>query len=188
MTNNEVLDVNQMADTGYTEDVPDITGFADEPGGAWKGWFKAEIIPGYTTGKGKVFTTEDTAARDAQNPSRNFRVCLAIHNGNQTRNNFTSFNYRVGDFDKDRLSAIEQARKAFSGVTKWPDSDLQRSSLAIAKLGQMFKATGVKPKRREDGVLIPDAFVGAKADVYLAINDKGFNDITQFAAPGAKTK
>ncbi len=185
-SNNEVLDVNQMADTGYTEDVPDITGFADEPGGAWKGWFKAEIVAGYTTGKGKVFQTEDTVSRDGN--SRNLRLCLSITNGNQTRTNFTSFNYRVGDFDKDRLCAIEQARKAFAAVNKWPDSSLQRSSLAIAKLGQMFKATGVKPKRREDGVLIPDVFVGAKADVYLAINDKGFNDITQFAAPGAKTK
>lgn len=184
--NYETTEINNLAPSAFTEEVPDITGFADEPGGAWKGWFKAEIIPGYTTGKGKVFTTEDVASKDGM--SRNLRLCLAITNGKQTRNNFTSFNYRVEDFDKHRMAAVEQARKTFTGVQKWPDSDLQRTSLALAKLGQAVKAASVKLRRREDGVLIADAFVGGKADVYLTINEKGFNDITQFAAPGTKTK
>lgn len=184
MSNYETVELNNM--TTFPEEVPDITGFAEEPGGAWKGWFKAEIVAGYTTGKGKVFTTEDVPSKDGM--SRNLRLCLAIRNGNQTRSNFTSFNYRVSDFDKDRMAAVEQARKAFAGVNSWPDKDLQRTSLALAKLGQAVKAAGIKLRRREDGVLIADAFVGGKADVYLAINEKGFNDITQFAPLGTKTK
>lgn len=183
---NYETEINNLGTTAFPEEMPDLTGFAEEPGGAWKGWFKAEILAGYTTGKGKVFTTEDNASKDGN--SRNLRLCLSIVNGNVTRNNFVTFNYRVGDFDKDRMAAVEGARKAFAGVQKWPDSDLQRTSLALAKLGQVLKATGIKPRRREDGVLIADAFVGAKADVYLAINDKGYNDITQFAALGSKTK
>ena len=176
--------------TSFSEDVPSLTDFAEEAGGAWPaGWYGATIIEGYATSRGKQFVTEDTASKKGD--SRNLRVCFSLNGGTLgTRNTFESFNYRVDDLTTERLAQIKELREEFKGVKgAWPgQSDAQRSSLAIAGLGQFTKAIGSGLKRTAEGNIIPTPFVGKTADVRLNIDDKGYNTITAYAPAGTRTK
>lgn len=186
MTQENLIDLNEMNDLN-AEVLPDLTDFADEPGGAWpKGWYQAEIIEGYATAKGKQFMTEDNPSKDGT--SRNMRLCFRVSKGTDARQLQESFNYRQTDFTPDRLAFIKEAREEFKGVKgAWADRDAQRSSLAIAKLGQLQKAMGVKVPLTANGTINPASLVSIKLDVYLTIDENGYNEVKQFAPASSKT-
>lgn len=171
-----------------SEELPSLSEFAEEAGGAWPvGWYKAMVIDGYATRKGTVFTTEDTPSRDGQ--SRNMRLCLNVTGAAGTRNTFDTFNYRISDFTPARLEQIKELRQQFKGTRgAWPgQADAQRTSLAIANLGQLEKALGFRFKRHPEGYLVPGTFVGQKLDIRLGVDDKGYNEVTAYAAAGSRT-
>jgi hypothetical protein len=176
--------LNDTIDALQSENVPDLSDLAAEAsGGALKaGWYAAEVIEGYATRKGHQFTTEDTVSQKGD--SRNLRICLKIGE----RNLQTSFNYRVTDFSPERIAHIKELREEFKGVQgKWADADGQRSSLAIAKLGQFQKAVGFTFKRTPTGQIVASPFVGQKIDVRLNVNEEGYNDVKEFAKAGDRT-
>lgn len=187
MTQENLIDLNEMNDLN-AEVMPDLTDFADEPGGAWpKGWYTAEVIEGYATAKGKQFITEDNPSKDGT--SRNMRLCFRVTKGSDTRQLQESFNYRPTDFTAERLQFIKEAREEFKGVKgAWADRDAQRSSLAIAKLGQLQKALGgIKLPLTAAHTINPASIVGSKLDVYLTIDENGYNEVKQFAPASSKT-
>jgi hypothetical protein len=182
-----------LPETEFSEELPSLVDFAGEPGGAWdKGWYRAEVIEGYATGKGTTFLTKDELSKGGD--SRNVTFCFRVFNkAGQERTIFDQQNYRVTDFTPERLAQIKEGREANRGVKgKWTQGyqpgDLQRSSLAIATLGQFEKALGFRFKRGPNGALLPGVFIGQKVDVYLGINKEGYNDITEYAAAGSKEK
>jgi hypothetical protein len=184
--NNDVT-LNGVGADLAAEEVPTLADFAEETGGAWpKGWYSAEIIEGYSTRKGTVFTTEDNPSKDGN--SRNLRLCFKVHKGTDERTIQESFNYRVTDLTPERLKHIKELREEFKGVKgRWPDADGQRSSLAVAKLGMLERALGFTLKRATNGQLVPGVFIGQKLDVYLGVDDNGYNEVRQAAAFGTRT-
>lgn len=171
-----------------TEDVPSLADFAEAPGGALApGWYSATIIEGYTTRKaGKVFTTSDNPS--AKGDSRNLRLCFAIEvPGADAIQMQESFNYRPSDFSTERLAFIKEARAEYKGVKgRWSDTDAQRSSLAVAKLGAIEKALGFA-LRTTDG-MAPAKAIDQKVDVRLIVNEDGFNEVAKFDKAGSKVK
>lgn len=179
--------LNDVAATAVAEDVPSLADFAEESGGAWPdGWYKAEIIEGYATAKGKVFTTSDGASQKGD--SRNLRLCFKVTNSSgQERTMQESFNYRPSDFSPERLDFIKQARLEYANVKRWADTDAQRTSLAIAKLGAIEKALGFT-LRTKDGGMVPDRAVGQKVDIRLTVDEDGYNKVSKFDKAGTKVK
>lgn len=182
-------DINNVAGQAVAEEMPDIDEYAAEPSeGAWPaGWYKAEIIEGYATQSGKQMETADALSKNGD--SRNVNICFRVTNGEKTRNYRGGFNYREDDFNPDVLEAIKEARTEFSDTRgKWPGeaADIQRSSLAVAKIGQFQKAVGFK-FARHDGRLDPTVFVGQQVDLRMKVNEDGFNDITEYAKLGERT-
>jgi len=170
-----------------TESIPSLTDFADEVGGPLaRGWYHSEIIEGYSTRSGKQFLTEDVLSQKGD--SRNLRVAVKVTpNKGEPRNLFTSINYRISDFTPERLNYIKELRNEMKGVKgAWPDRDAQRTSLAIAFLGQLEKALGTPFKRTPEGLVVAP-LIGKKPDVRLNINEDGYNDITAFAPEGTCT-
>lgn len=180
--------LNGIADSTETESVS-LTDFAEEVGGAWpNGWYAADIIEGYATQKsGKVFTTEDTVS--GKGDSRNLRICFKVTNAKaDERTMQESFNYRSSDFTSERLAFIKEARAEYKGVKgRWSDADAQRSSLAIAKIGQLQKALGFSELKVANGGLVAGVFVAQKVDVRLTTDENGYNEINAFAPAGTKT-
>lgn len=175
-----------LTDDLSTEALPSLADFADEVGGALpRGWYPAEVIEGYATRKGNQFVTEDIPSKDGS--SRNLRLAITVTppKGN-ARNLFYSTNYRLSDFSTERLAYIKQLREEMKGVKQWPDRDAQRTSLAIASLGQLEKAFGTPFKRTPTGLMVTP-LVGKKVDVRLNINEDQYNDITAFAPLGTIT-
>jgi hypothetical protein len=188
MSDVDVVSLNDVASSLDAEQV-DLTDFAEEPGGAWTpGWYKAEIVEGYATQKsGKVFTTEDTVSNKGD--SRNLRICFKVSDakGNE-RTMQESLNYRPSDFTAERLAFIKEARVEYKGVKgRWSDADAQRSSLAIASIGQLQKAVGFPQLKMANGGIAAGTFVGQSLDVRLAIDDNGYNVVNAYAPAGTKT-
>jgi hypothetical protein len=185
---NERVDVGGMA----PEEMPSLADFFEEPaGGAWpNAWYAASIVEGYTTGNGKVWSTEDTQSRGGD--SRNLRICFNVNGGKLGfRNTFASLNYRSEDFTADRLSAVKSAREQHKGekAGKWVgQEDIQRSSLALGQLAQIENALGFKLKLHPNGHILPGTFVGQNMDVRFTTDDKGYNTINAFAKAGSKAK
>lgn len=182
--NNEVtLDLGEGLEA---EAINGLEEMAEEHQGAWpKGWYRAEVIEGFQTRKGKTVQTGDAVS--SKGDSRNLKLCLRSTNGVEERNIIASFNYRVSDFTPERIAFIKEARLENRGVRgRWSDTDAQRSSLALAMIGGLTKAVGFSPKVANGG-LVSGIYVGSKLDIYLRIDDKGFNETADFAAAGTKT-
>lgn len=173
-----------------TEEVPSLVDFADDISqGAWpNGWYSGVVREGYQSKKGKQFLTEDAPSK--QGDSRNLALAITLTNvKGEERNIQDSTNYRVTDFTPERLAFVKEARTEYKGVKgRWPNADVQRSSLAIASLGAIERAFGHGFKRAPNGALVTAPFVGQKVDVRLKTNEKGFNEIAEFAPAGTKTK
>ena len=181
------VSLNDVTD-GLTGESVSLADFAEEPGGAWSpGWYKAEIIEGYSTAKsGKQFNSEDTVSKNGD--SRNLRLCFRLKNAKgDERTMQESLNYRPQDFTSERLSFIKEMRVEFKNARRWPDTDAQRSSLAIAKIGQLQNAVGFKQLKIVNGGVAATTFVGQALDVRLAMDDNGYNVITAFSTAGSKT-
>lgn len=182
----------ERVDVGATmaEELPSLADFAQEPGGAWpKGWYAATILEGYATPKGTVFQTLDNPSKAGD--SRNLMICVSMDGGKLgTRNTFTQLNYRAGDFTADRMAAIKEAREQFKGARgAWTgQTDLQRSSLALAQLGQLEAALGFRLPLHPAGHILAAKLVGQKMDVRLGEDEKGYNEINAFAKAGTRAK
>lgn len=176
--------LSDVTDNLETEEVS-LTDFDEGPGGALpKGWYGATIIEGYSTGKGKVFTTSDSPSKDGN--SRNFMLVLALDKSD--RKIFHSFNYRTTDFSPERIAYVKELRQEFKDVRgAWPDKDGQRSSLALVGLGRLEAAVGFKIKLTPNKTIIPSIFIGQKVDVKLTVDEDDFNKVTTFAKSGEKT-
>ena len=175
---------NQMT----TGELPSLTDFAQDRNSSWpSGWYPATVVEEYSTRSGKTFTTSDEPSRDGS--SRNLRLCLEVRSAaGQDRVIQTIFHYRPMDFTPERFAQVTQARRRFNGVRgRWSDTDIQRSSLALAKLGMLENAAGSRLKRTKAGTLDPEAFIGTDFDVYLDIDEQGYNEAREFAAAGTKT-
>jgi hypothetical protein len=179
--------LNDVTNDLAVEEVPSLADFAEEAGGAWpKGWYRAEVIEGYATPKGKVFTTEDSTS--SKGDSRNMRLCFTVFGATGDRTMQESFNYRPSDFSAERLQFIKEQRAEYKGVRgRWSDSDAQRTSLALAKIGAIEKAVGFTLRTKE-GLTTPVRAVGQKIDVRLGVNEEGYNEITGFDKAGSKVK
>ena len=175
-----------LGDGLEAESIDGLEELAEETQGAWpKGWYKAEVIEGFQTRKGKTIQTGDSVSKDGA--SRNLKLCLRVVNGVQERNMIASFNYRASDFSPERIAFVKEKRKEHEGVSgRWSDTDAQRSSLALAFIGGLTKALGFSPKIANGG-LVAGIYVGSKVDVYLGVDKKGFNDARNFAKAGDKT-
>jgi len=177
----------QIGATGTVkENALDLSDFAEESGGALApGWYRALIIEGYATIKGKQIVTGDTLS--SKGDSRNMKVCFGLAIG---RNIFNSFNYRTTDFTPERLAQVKELRLAFKGTQgAWPgQADAQRSSLAIADLAQLQKSLGLSLPRTDEGNLNPMPLVGQTLDIRLNVDAKGYNNVTAYAAAGTRTK
>ena len=182
----------ERIDIGGTvaEELPSLTDFAQEPGGAWpKGWYGATILEAYATPKGTIFTTEDKPSKAGD--SRNFMICVSMDGGKLgTRNTFTQLNYRPDDFTPARMAAIREAREQFKGSRgAWTgQTDLQRSSLALAQLGQLESALGFRLPLHPHGHILATKLIGQKMDVRLGEDEKGYNEINAFAKAGTRAK
>lgn len=167
------------------EGAVDLGDVAEEVGGAWPaGWYKAEVIEGYTTRNNKTFLTEDAPSRNGE--SRNARVCFRItrlvKGETEERTMQETFNYRPADFTADRIAYVKEIRQEFKNVKgAWPDKDGQRSSLALAKLGQFQKALALTSlPLTANGTINPASFVGKKLEVQLGIDENLYNEIRKF--------
>lgn len=175
-----------LTDDLAQERVLDLSDMADEPGGALApGWYSFDIIEGYSTRKGTQFVTEDTISKDGA--SHNSRICLSIKPiKGDPRNLQTSFNYRTSDFSPERIQHIKEMRAELKQVKQWPDRDAQRTSLALARLGQLGKATKVGVPLTSDNTLIPAKFIGSGGDVRVIIDSNGYNEAVEYAEAGTR--
>lgn len=176
-----------LSDDLASEKLPNLDDFVEDVGGSWpKGWYAAEIIEGYTTRKGTVFETGDEPSKNGD--SRNLRLCLKLRNAKgEERTIQDSVNYRITDFTAERLAFIKEAREEYKGVKgRWPNADAQRSSLAVANVGAIQKATGDTFGRTPAGSLDPSTFIGKRVDVRLSINEKDYNEVSAYDKAGAK--
>lgn len=193
------------------EDAPSLSDLAtpEEGAGAWaKGWYRATVLDGYSTGRGKVMQTSDVVAKDPA--SRNLFICLAV-NGDAfvpsdadpskrkltkgpggIRNIRVTYNYRPGDFD--RIAEVKHARELYKSVQgAWPNKDIQAASLSLGRLGQLEKAVGFKIPFA-NGRLNPQPFVGQQLDVRLTITEEtekqrgGFSEVAAVAPSGSHVK
>lgn len=180
--------LNDVAAQTVREDVPSLSDLAAPVGGAWpKGWYAAEVIEGYSTPKGKVFTTSDDVSQ--RGDSRNARLCLKVTNAaGDSRTMQESFNYREADFSLDRIAFIKDSRRENASVKgAWADKDAQRTSLALAKIGQLEQALGFALRSSENR-MIPGRAIGQKLDVRLGENEDGFNEVTAYDKSATKVK
>ncbi len=178
--------VDVATDT-VSEVVPSLDDFANDPGGAWpNGWYRATVIQGYASTKGKQFVTGNVVSQ--RGDSFNARICLKLVGPKGERIIQENINYRTSDFSADRLAFIKQAREENKGVRgRWADTDAQRTSLALGTIGEVEKAFGVTI-RTLDGVLTPATLNGKSVDVRLSTDDKGFNVPTGYTKAGEKVK
>jgi hypothetical protein len=180
--------------------------------GAWaKGWYRATIIPGYSTGRGKVMESSDVLSQTAG--SRNLFLCFAV-NGEVyvpsdpdpskrkltkgpggVRNIRNTYNYKPADLSEEGMAIVKNARANYKGKQgAWGEqgteaSRLQASSLSLGRLGQLQKAVGFKvPFSKEAQRHDVRPFLNQLVDVHLGIDKKGFSEITDVAKAGDKVK
>lgn len=200
---------DQNVATGLArEDAPSLADLAtpEEGAGAWPdGWYRAVVVAGYTTGRGKVMETTDSISKDQA--SRNLHIALKLDGSAYVpstarvsdrkltqgpggeRQMRATFNYRPDDFTPGRIAQVKEARERFKGVQgAWPDKAIQSSSLSLGRLGQLEKAIGFKLPF-VNGRLNPQPFVGQRLDVRLKLDaTSGFSEVAAVAQAGAHVK
>lgn len=170
-----------------------LTEFAQKASGAWPhGWYSATVIDGFVKG-GHEFLSGNTAAKqkrlpsgEMSDPSVNLMVCFTLNNAEtkEARNDFAQFNYRTSDFDPETLEVVRNLRAEMKGVRgRWEGfEDEQRSSIAVAKLGQLFEAIGTDVPLSDDGEVIMAGLAGSSLFVRLGVDEEtGYNTITGFS-------
>lgn len=169
------------------EAVPDLSGLAETPGGAIpKGWYKATVIEGFSTRKGKQIVTADTVS--SKGDSRNLLLAVSVACKPEPKNLMVRVNYRPNDLDPTRIAYVKELREEMKGVKgKWTDGDGQRSSLALAQLGQLQNAADQTLQKGPNGLNV-SGFIGKQFEVRVTINEEGFNEINAFAKAGTYTR
>jgi hypothetical protein len=167
-----------LIDTAPEPKVVDLDESFEAPaGGAWpKGWYSATILEGYSTPKGTVFTTSDNTSKDGA--SRNLKLCFKVSKGTQSRNLQENFNYRVSDFEPERIAHIKAMREEFKDVQgQWPDRDAQRSSLSLVHFRNFKSVLGHGVQLNGGGGVDPSQFIGVTCEVYLGIDENNYNKV-----------
>jgi hypothetical protein len=170
------------------QDIPSLSEFDAGGGqGAWpNGWYAGTILPEHTGQSGNTFTTEDNPSKNGD--SRNLRIIIDAVNGEETRVLFHNANYREFDLTPERMEEVRAARQTYKGTKgRWPDTDAQRSSLALSSLGQLEKAMGHTFSRNGSGLDVTPLH-NLAVDVYLGTDEKGYNEVRQVAAKGTRVK
>lgn len=204
------------------ENAPSVVDLSDlatptEGAGAWpKGWYRATVVEGYSTGRGTVMETRDALSKDAG--SRNLHICFEV-NGDVfvpsdadpskrkltkgpggTRNIRETYNYHPEDLTPERLATVKRAREAYKGKQgAWGDKGseaarIQGASLSLGRIGQLQGAVGFKlptiPSQNGSGHDRFDVrpFLKQAVDVRLGIDDKGFSEIAAVDKSGSHVK
>lgn len=177
-----------LTDDLATESV-DLSDLAEEPSGGpmQPGWYKSEIIEGYATRSGKQFLTSDEPSKNGD--SRNLQLCFRVTpRTGEPRNLNVRINYRLEDLTPERIAYVKEAREQFRGVHgRWSDADVQRSSLALAQLGQLGKSVGFATPKAAQGNVNSASFIGKTPDIRLRIDKNNYNEVSEYAPSGTKT-
>lgn len=185
------------------EGLPSLSDIALETGGgAWPaGWYRARILPGYSTSGGKQVETGDMFSKAGD--SRNLKIAMSLRSttdradkegnfvkANSERNMNTNMNYRPDDLTAARIEQVKQAREHFKGVQgRWADADIQATSLSLGRLGQFEKAIGFRLTQTPAGGFATAPLIGQEVDVRIKIDEKsGYNEVTAFAKAGERVK
>ena len=169
----------------------DLSTLPDEGRGSWApAWLPATVIEGYAAGN-YTFATETTPSKKGD--GFNFRLALQVKNGDDTRNTFTSFYYRPGDFSAATIAAVSALRQQVKAGNKevWKSAPgMQRVSILLSNLKELQEATGVAIKLTPEGRIITAPFVGANGFfVRLSQNDEtGYDDVTGFSKTQKKVR
>jgi hypothetical protein len=175
-----------------------------EGAGAWAaGWYRAIIVPAYTTTRAKVFETRDMLAKNAT--SRNLFVCVAVAGDvfvpidpnpakrilttgpGGTRTIRATYNYKPIDWPltTEKVAAIKASRERYKNVQgRWPDAEAQATSLSTARLGQLAKALGFDIPF-SGGRFDASVLIGQQLDVRLKLDEKGFNEVAAVSLLGS---
>lgn len=168
------------------EELPSLGDFYEEPSSLIPvGWYKAEVLEGYATGRGTQFTTTDEPGKDGR---RIFRLCFGLQVGGQQRNLQKTFFYGENDFSLENLARIKELRETFKGQKSWPgQGHAQNFSITLGHLSQLEKAIGFKLARHPNGGLLAAPYIGKSLDVRIGIGKNGYNEVTAFAANGSQS-
>src|SRR5260221_7629253 len=178
------MDTGAMA----AEELPSLSDFYEEPGGVIApGWYKAQVLEGYATGKGTQFTTSDEPAKEGR---RAFRLCFGVNVGQRVVNLQKTFFYEADAFAPQNLARIKELRETFRSTRgAWPGQGrAQNFSITLGNLSQLEKAIGFKLARHPRGGLHATPYIGKALDVRIGTDKKGYNDVTAFAPAGTRAK
>lgn len=184
-------DINSMEVSEL--ELPSLTDVAQEPSsGAWpEGWYRAKVVEGYATRNGTQFTSGDTVSKNGD--SRNLLLCfIAVNAAKEERQIFNRWNYKAGDFDRERILKVLELRKtavAEKWGNKWPEEvkAFQATSLSLGRLGQIERAVGFKFKLTEAKTIDVRPFIGQEMDLHFRINESGYNEVSEVAKAGERT-
>lgn len=167
------------------EELPSLGDFYEEPGGnITPGWYGAEVLEGYATGRGTQFTTTDEPFKDER---RIFRLCFGINVNGTQRNLQKTFFYTSGAFSGENLARIKELRETFKGQKKWPgQGQAQNFSITLSQLSQLEKTIGFKLALHPAGGLLAAPYVGKKLDVLVSTGKNGYDEVTAFAPAGSR--
>jgi hypothetical protein len=175
-------DMNRMNGGLAAEEMPKLEDFFEEPGGnITPGWYDAEVIEGYATGRGTQFTTSDEPSKDGK---RALRFCFALAVNNSVRNLQKTFFYAPEQFEAQYLAQIKEMREQFKGQRgAWPgQGQAQNFSINLGQLSQLSKATGFDLRKHPNGGLMPNTTIGKRIKVRVSLGKTGYDEVTSYKA------
>jgi hypothetical protein len=165
------------------EEMPSLDDFYEEPSGNIPpGWYDADILEGYATGKGTQFQTGDSVGKDGQ---RMLRFCFGVNVNGHQRNLQKTWFYSPGQFDGEHLARIKGLREQFKGIKSWPGHGKdQNFSISLGQLSQLGKAVGFKLAKHPNGGggLMATPYVGKQLRVRVVTGKKGYDELAAFKA------
>jgi hypothetical protein len=165
------------------EEMPSLDDFYEEPGGNIPpGWYEADILEGYATGRGTQFVTGDEPGKNGQ---RMLRFCFGVNVSGHQRNLQKTWFYTEGQFEGEYLARIKGLREQFAGVKSWPGHGKEQNfSINLGQLSQLGKAVGFKLVKHPNGSggLMAKPYVGKKLRVRVMTGKKGFDELAGFKA------
>ena len=186
MNGTEATETQRVDQPGLVqEEMPSLSDFFEEPGGhITPGWYAAEVLEGYATGKGTQFTTTDEPFKDGR---RIFRLALGLTVAGQQRNLQKTFFYGADQFSAESLAHIKALREQFKGQKSWAgQGQAQNFSITLGHLSQLEKAIGFKLARHPNGGLLAAPYIGKKMDVRVLTGKNGYDEISGFAPAGTR--
>lgn len=173
-------DVTRVGAAGLApEQTVNLDDFFEEPGGNIPpGWYDAEVLEGYATGKGTQFATSDGPGTNGQ---RVLRFCFGLNVSGNQRNLQKSFFYTPDQFEAENLARIKNLREQFAKVKSWPgQGQAQGFSISLGMLSQLQKAVGFTLAKHPTGGFMTQPYVGKKLKVRVSTGKKGYDEVTGF--------